>query len=332
MCRRATCASSPIGTGPFKFVEFKPNELIKVDAKPGLLEAGPALSRRHRIHDHSRTCRRAILAFVAGKFDMTSPYGVTIPLLKDIKSQAPQAICELTPTNVSRNLIVNRDKPPFDNPELRRAMALTLDRKAFIDILTEGKGDIGGAMLPPPEGFWGMPPEMLQDPAGLRPRRAKNRAEARKIMEKLGYGPDKRLAVTVSTRNIPPYRDPAVILIDQLKEIYIDGELEPIDTDQWYPKVMRKDYHGRPQRHRERPRRPRPATLRELRLRRGAQLHRLLQSRARQAGRPAIDGSRPGEAQAAGVGDRAQAGGGRRPADDLLPARRRPAGSPMSRG
>jgi peptide/nickel transport system substrate-binding protein len=31
-------------------------------------------------------------------------------------------------------------------------MALALDRKAFIDILTEGRGKIGGAMLPPPEG------------------------------------------------------------------------------------------------------------------------------------------------------------------------------------
>ena len=29
---------------------------------------------------------------------MTLPYDVTIPLLKDIKSQAPQAICELTPS------------------------------------------------------------------------------------------------------------------------------------------------------------------------------------------------------------------------------------------
>jgi peptide/nickel transport system substrate-binding protein len=27
-----------------------------------------------------------------------------------------------------------------------------------------------------------------------------------------------------------------------LKEIYIDGELEPVDTVQWYPKVMRGDY------------------------------------------------------------------------------------------
>ena len=173
---------------------------------------------------------------------MTFPYGVTVPLLKDVKSQMPQAICELTPTNVSRNLIVNRDKPPFDNPDLRRAMALSLDRKAFIDILTEGQGDIGGAMQPPPEGLWGMPPEMLQDLPGYDPDVAKNRAEAREIMEKLGYGPDKRLAVKVSTRNIPAYRDPAVILIDQLKEIYIDGELEPIDTANWFPKVMRKDY------------------------------------------------------------------------------------------
>jgi len=48
--------------------------------------------------------------------------------------------------------------------------------------------------------------------------------------------------VTVATRNLAPYRDPAVILIDQLKEIYIDGELETVDTTQWYPMLMRKDY------------------------------------------------------------------------------------------
>jgi peptide/nickel transport system substrate-binding protein len=61
-------------------------------------------------------------------------------------------------------------------------------------------------------------------------------------MQKAGYGPDKRLAVKISTRNIPIYRDPAVILIDQLKSIYIDGELDVVDTAQWFPKVARKDY------------------------------------------------------------------------------------------
>jgi ABC-type transport system substrate-binding protein len=70
----------------------------------------------------------------------------------------------------------------------------------------------------------------------------KNRSEAREIMQKLGYGPDKRLAIKVSTRDIPPYRDPAVILTDQLKEVLIDGDFEIVETASWFPKVMRKDY------------------------------------------------------------------------------------------
>jgi ABC-type transport system substrate-binding protein len=167
---------------------------------------------------------------------------VTIPQLKDIKNQAPQAICEVAVSNTGRNLITNRDAPPFDNPDLRRAMSLSLDRKAFIDILYEGQGNIGGAMLPPTEGLWGMPADVLKTLPGYGPDEQKNRAEARSIMQKLGYGPDKRLPVTVSTRDISYYRDPAVILIDQLKEVYIDGVLDTVDTTNWYPKIMRKDY------------------------------------------------------------------------------------------
>src|SRR6266705_7178021 len=61
-------------------------------------------------------------------------------------------------------------------------------------------------------------------------------------MAKLGYGPDKRLAVKLSTRNVAGFRDAAVIAISQLREIYIDAELEVIDTALWYPRVTRKDY------------------------------------------------------------------------------------------
>jgi peptide/nickel transport system substrate-binding protein len=233
--------SHPIGTGPFKFVEFKPNESIKVTRNPDYWKKGqPYLDGID--YTIIKNVSTGVMAFAAGKFDFTSPYFLQVPVLKDVKNQAPEAICELLPSNVNRNVMLNREAPPFNNPELLRAAALSVDRKAFVDILTEGKGNIGGAMLPPPEGVWGMPPEMLKTLPGYDPDVPKNRAEARKIMEKLGYGPDKHLAVTVSTRNIPPYRDPAVILIDQLKEIYIDGQLEPIDTAQWLPRLLRKDY------------------------------------------------------------------------------------------
>jgi peptide/nickel transport system substrate-binding protein len=231
----------PIGTGPFKFIEFKPNESVKLSRNPDYWKPGrPYLDGiEYSIIPNVST---QVLAFAAGKFDMTFPYGVSIPVLRELKSQAPEAECELTIDNGSRTLIVNRTVPPFDNAELRRAMGLALDRKAFVDILTEGQGAIGATMLPPPDGIWGLPPEMLAAMPGYDPDVPKRRAEARKIMESLGYGPDKRLAATVSTRNIPGYRDPAVILIDQLKDIYIDGKLDPVDTAVWFPKVARKDY------------------------------------------------------------------------------------------
>src|SRR3954447_6348973 len=145
----------PIGTGPFKFVEFKPNESIKiVRNKDYWKKDRPYLDAiEYAIVPSPAT---QVLAFAAGKFDMSFPYAVSIPLLNDVKLQAPDASCELTLDNGSRTMIVNRTKPPFDNADLRRAMALALDRRAFIDILTEGKGVIGGAMLPPPEGLWGL--------------------------------------------------------------------------------------------------------------------------------------------------------------------------------
>jgi peptide/nickel transport system substrate-binding protein len=165
-----------------------------------------------------------------------------VPLLKDIESQMPQAICELAPNGINRHLLVNRDKPPFDSRDLRRAMALSLDRKAFVDTLTQGAGEIGGVLQPAPAGLWGMPPDLLKEFSGYDPDVEKGRAQARQIMEKLGYGPDKRLQIKVSTRDLPAYRDPAVILIDQLKEVYIDGELEPIDTTNYFPRIRRKDF------------------------------------------------------------------------------------------
>ena len=231
----------PIGTGPFKFVEFKPNERITLTRNPDYWKKGrPYLDGIE--YTIIRNVSTANLAFTSGRLDMTHPVSLQIPALREVQKEDPQAICQIVPSNVSRNLLVNRNMPPFDNPDLRRAMALSLDRKAFVDILTEGKGDIGGAMLPPPEGVWGMPSGILKTLPGYDPDLQKNRAEARQIMKKLGYGPDNRLKIKVSARNIPITRDPAVILIDQLKEIYIDGELETIETANWYPKVMRKDY------------------------------------------------------------------------------------------
>jgi len=229
----------PIGTGPFKFVEFKPNQSITVSRNQDYWKPGrPYLDGiEYRIIKDVST---RLLSFIAGKEDVF--FGVTMPQLKNVKNQLPQAICDMTIPNVARNLLVNRDAPPFDNPELRRAMSLAIDRQGFIDIIADGQGTSGGVMQPPPEGVWGMPPYAMRSLPGYDPDVAASRGKARNIMERLGFGPNKRLSLTVTTRNVQGYRDAAVIVIGQLKEIYIDADLSPVDTTQWYPMLMRKDY------------------------------------------------------------------------------------------
>jgi len=231
----------PVGTGPFKFISYKPNEGIKLARNVQYWKKGrPYLDGIEWTIIPNRAT--AVLAFISGNFDLTFPFGITVPLMNEIKEEAPNVVCDLEPTNQSTNLIVNRDSPPFDSPEIRRAMALGLNRKSFIDILAKGYGDIGGAMQPSPQGLWGLPPDMLRTLPGYDPDVEANRTQARQIMDKLGYRPDKPLAVKVSIRDTPPFRDPAIILIDQLRSIYIDGELETVETANWFPKVYRKDY------------------------------------------------------------------------------------------
>ena len=151
-------------------------------------------------------------------------------------------------------------------------------------------------------------------------------------MKKLGYGPDKRLAIEVTTRNTPAYRDPAVLLIDQLKEIYIDATLNAIDTAQWYPTVMRKDYTIGRDRQRERARRSRTSNStktsscgseRNYTGYCNPEVDKLIDQQSSESD---IDKRTPDR-----LGDRAPAGRGRRRGRRSSTRSRRPAGSPTSR-
>jgi peptide/nickel transport system substrate-binding protein len=196
----------------------------------------------------------------------------------------PDAVCELSPGTLGTHLLINRAQPPFDNPDLRRAMSLTIDRKAYIDTLGQ---EIGGILQPPPAGVWGMPPEQIAELPGYGFDVQKNLEDALALMRKLGYGPDNRLKIKVTTRDWSNYRDPAVLLIGQLKQIYIDGELDLVDTAQYFPKNPAKGIHGRAQRA-DGGARSRPDCAAVLRLRLEPQLGQLLQSGVGQDDRGAI--------------------------------------------
>jgi peptide/nickel transport system substrate-binding protein len=70
----------PIGTGPFKFVEFKPNESIKVVKNPDYWKPNRPLldGIEYTIIKNQST---GVLTFVSGQVDMTSPFFLQVPML-----------------------------------------------------------------------------------------------------------------------------------------------------------------------------------------------------------------------------------------------------------
>ncbi len=232
----------PIGTGPFKLKDFKPNQSISLERNTDYWKKGrPYLDGIEWTMVPNRATR--MLAFSVGKFDLTFAQDITVGLVGDLQAKAPQTICTLNQSNVQTQLLVNGLVAPFNEPRLKQAMMLAIDRKSFIDILSQGQFRIGGVMEAPPEGAWGIGPEDLAGIPGFGGDVDANRDEARKIMASLGYGPDKTLKIRVLARNLPSYREPAVLLIDQLKQAYIEGELETIESAIWYNRLLRKDYN-----------------------------------------------------------------------------------------
>lgn len=237
----AQMRTRPIGTGPFKLDSFNQFDRIRLVRNPAYWKEGrPFLDAIEFSVVTSRST--ALLSFVAGRYDMTFPNDVSMTQLRDVRRQSTRVTCEATAMNSNTNIMLNRDAPPFDNPDIRRALVLALDRRGFMEALTEGSGTVGGHLQPPPDGLWGMPAEMLAEAPGFGPDLGKNREEARELMRKAGYGPEKPLPLKIFTRAVSLYRSPAAVLANQLQEIYVDATLDVVETVHWFTRLQRRDY------------------------------------------------------------------------------------------
>ena len=215
----------PIGTGPFKVEEFRANDVVRLVKNTGYWKPGrPYLDVIEWRVMPSQATR--LLSFMAGQFDISGHGNVNTNSLKDIRAQIPKAICETGANNVTSVLMINHKVPPFDNLKVRRAISLALDRREFVKA-TQGNGRLGGFMMSPPYGVWGLTPEQLEAVPGFGKDVERNRAEARKLMAEAGYGPNNKLKTTYMVRlSSPDWLTGASIIADQLRNIYIEGEIE----------------------------------------------------------------------------------------------------------
>ena len=230
-----------IGTGPFKFKEWKRGESVELVKNPDYFVKGrPYLDGVRFPIVVERGTR--VAALQTAQVDAAYPGDTTVAIMEQLKAANPKIVFTESSSNVSENLLMNTKKPPFDDVMVRRALSLAIDRRAYISAVHRGGGAIIGAgMLPAPWGAWGLAEKDVSQLPGYG-KAAADKDKARKLLAEAGFGPGKPLKVEMVTRAIAIYLDFAAFVVNELKSVGADVTLKQIETAQWHPLVTRREY------------------------------------------------------------------------------------------
>jgi peptide/nickel transport system substrate-binding protein len=229
-----------VGTGPFKVKEWRKGEFVEYVKNPDyFVKDRPYLDGLKYIVIVERGTRTAALQ--SGQLDVSFPGETSKAAAEQMKKAVPQLVVTPVATSVTDNIIMNEKKPPFDNAKVRLAVSYAIDRSALIRAVRQGGALPAAAMMPKPYGVWGLLDKDLKTLPGYG-KPADMKAQARKLLAEVGYGPAKPLRVEMATRAIAVYVDMASFLINELKQVGIEASLKQVETAQWHPMATRGDY------------------------------------------------------------------------------------------
>jgi len=156
-------SENPVGTGPYRFVRWDKGKRIILKANSDYWGGPPECSTLvFKVVKNSRL-RSLLIRF--GLADITD--GITAADARYLEQKG----CRVLRSNGLdlSYLGFYNDKEPFNNPALRRAVSLAIDRKQLTEKLYRGNAVEAGGPLPP--GVLGYDPEsrpLPYDPAGSR--------------------------------------------------------------------------------------------------------------------------------------------------------------------
>jgi peptide/nickel transport system substrate-binding protein len=230
-----------IGTGPFKFKEWKRGQTVELVRNPDYFVKGrPYLDAVRYTVIVERGTR--VAALQANQIDVAYPGETTLSIAEQLKGAVPSMVFTETASNVSENLLLNTKKPPFDNVKVRRALSFAIDRRAYTQTVHRGAAVVGASLAPKPWGVWGLLEKDLASLPGYGGA-SEGRATAKKLLAEAGFGPGNPLKLEVVTRAIAIYLDFSGFVISDLKQVGIEATLKQVDTAQWHPMVTRREFH-----------------------------------------------------------------------------------------
>jgi peptide/nickel transport system substrate-binding protein len=144
--RRAPFSTAPVGNGPFRFASRRPGQrwvFVRDSAFPAALGGPPKAAGLVIAVVDEATTKFAGLA--SGELDFA---GIA-PSMASLAKRDPSMRVVDYPVLFSTALVFNVAKPPFDDPRMRRAIGLAIDRDRIVRVALAGYGKPAGGPVPP---------------------------------------------------------------------------------------------------------------------------------------------------------------------------------------
>lgn len=222
---------NPVGTGPFKFVEWIAGTGVKMVRNDKYWRIGADKKPLPYLDGiYLRFITNTAVKMVEVKSGNVQLTDTITPKDFDEVMANKSLVLVNNPVGISQWLAFNVTKPPFNNHKLRQAFNATIDREGIMKAVTRGFGQVTPTLIAPAD--WAFDPNLKipkYDPA-----------QAKKLLGEAGVGPG--FAVTMSIIQRDPDTQVAQFVQAQLRNVGVNMRIEVLERQAFVPKLLGHQY------------------------------------------------------------------------------------------
>jgi peptide/nickel transport system substrate-binding protein len=173
--------TQPVGAGPFKLTSYVPDSHADLVRNPGYWDASQIHIANFTVQDITEP-EQILTALESGQVNVAYIAGNQVAAAK-----AAGFKIDVIPSEVVNELDIQTTTPPFNNPDVVKAINYAINRQAILQVQASGYGSI--SYQPFPKGFVGYDPAL----ASLYPY---DPAKARQLLAAAGYAHGLKITLT----------------------------------------------------------------------------------------------------------------------------------------
>ena len=207
---------NPVGTGAYKFVEWKQGEYAKMEANEDYWQGAP--KTKNLVMKVVPEAAQRVISIETGEADLA--YGVSANDAKRVEEDENLQLFRGASQSVSY-LTINGENEKFADPKVRQAIRYAIDKKSIVDTMLYGSGEVADSVIPP--NAFGFSANVVKYEYDLK--------KAKQLMKESKYpnGFECTLSVTDDTLK----NEVCQVIQSQLKEIGINCSIQTREYGTW---------------------------------------------------------------------------------------------------